>query len=131
MIELMIVIAIIGILAAIAIPAYQDYMTRAKVSEAISLADGAKTAVAEYRQSAGNWPTGNASAGLAAAASISGKYTKTVTVATNVITVATTINGITNGNVVLTASFNGSTIKWTCSSTLQAKFVPDSCRGYF
>ena len=131
MIELMIVIAIIGILAAIAIPAYQDYMARAKVSEAIVLADGAKSGVAAYRQIAGNWPTGNTSAGLASAASYTGKYVKTLTVATNTITVATTIKGITNGNIVLTGSFSGSTIKWTCTSTLQAKYLPASCRGYF
>ncbi len=66
LIELMIVVAIIGILAAIAIPAYQDYIARAQMSEAMNLADGAKASVAEYYMNNGEWPTDNATAGLAA-----------------------------------------------------------------
>ncbi len=65
LIELMIVVAIIGILAAIAIPAYQDYTIRAQVSEGLTLAAGAKTAVSEYFLERGAWPTDNATAGLA------------------------------------------------------------------
>src|SRR5580698_2935258 len=62
LIELMIVVAIIAILAAIAIPAYQDYLVRAQVSEGAVLTDGAKTAVAEYYSNTGSFPSQNASA---------------------------------------------------------------------
>ncbi|MCH6548628.1 MAG: pilin, partial [Proteobacteria bacterium] len=64
LIELMIVVAIIGILAAIAIPAYQDYTVRAQVSEGLNLGGGAKTAVTEYFQDRGAWPVNNTEAGL-------------------------------------------------------------------
>ena len=81
LIELMIVVAIIGILAAIAIPAYQDYTIRAQVSEGISLASGAKTAIAEYYQNNGDMPADNTVAGIEDPAVIFGKYVNDVTVA--------------------------------------------------
>src|SRR6201991_436803 len=90
LIELMIVVAIIAILAAIAIPAYQDYTIRSQVSEGLSLADGAKTAVAEYYTNKGTYPGTNGSAGLAAAASIGGNYVAQVGLATG---------GATNGQI--------------------------------
>ena len=80
LLELMIVFAIIGILLAIALPTYADYSVRSKVNEGISLTGAAKMAVSEYRLSTSNWPSNNASAGLPAAASITGNDVGSVAV---------------------------------------------------
>ena len=86
LIELMIVVAIIGILAAIAIPQYQNYVARAQVSEALVLASGAKIAVAEYASTNGKYPANNEDAGLADPEDISGSYVFSVEIDTGVIT---------------------------------------------
>ncbi|EMT8253904.1 pilin [Neisseria gonorrhoeae] len=78
LIELMIVIAIVGILAAVALPAYQDYTARAQVSEAILLAEGQKSAVTEYYLNNGTWPEDNTSAGVASPDKIIGKYVESM-----------------------------------------------------
>jgi type IV pilus assembly protein PilA len=135
LIELMIVVAIIGILAAIAIPAYQDYTIRAQVSEGLSLADGAKTAVAEYYTNKGALPGSNNDAGLAAAASITGKYVTQVEVTNaNVIeaTYGNDANAKINGDILQLSPIvqaNAGSVKWTCkSATLEDKYLPSSCR---
>ena len=138
LIELMIVIAIIGILAAIAIPAYQDYVVRSRVSEGLSLADGAKTAIAEYYTNHGSFPPSNVSAGLASAASITGNYVKSVNVGTTagqiVVTFSSTApqkaNSAIDGSTLLLSALSGTgSIGWTCKAgTINTKYLPSSCR---
>ena len=130
LIELMIVVAIIGILAAIAIPAYQDYTKRAHVSEGLSLASAAKGAVAEYYASQGSFPSDNTAAGLAASTDITGNAVTSVAVSNGTITI--TFNSkVDNGKtVVLTPSTSDAgAITWTCSGgTLSDKYRPANCR---
>ncbi|EEF78663.1 pilin [Methylophaga thiooxydans] len=134
LIELMIVVAIIGILAAIALPAYQDYVARSQVSEAMNLAGGAKTAVAETWQTNGTWPTTNASAGLTTNTDIEGEYVLSVTVGANgVITAAMrnaapVVTGLRGDNFTLTPTDNGGSISWNCGGTVNAEYMPSSCR---
>ena len=76
----MIVIAIIGILAALAIPAYQDYLIRSQASEGLAMASAAKASVAEYYANKGGWPADNSAAGIGAATDIKGKYVQSIAV---------------------------------------------------
>ncbi len=135
LIELMIVVAIIGILAAIAIPAYQDYTARAQMSEAMTLMGGAKTAYAEYRMQNGSAPTSNTVAGLALAASITGKYVASVDVAGTGGGIVATMKAagsvappIGGATLTMTPTFPGGAVKWTCSSSAAAKYVPSACK---
>ena len=137
LIELMIVVAIIGILAAIAIPAYQDYTIRAQVSEGLSLSAGAKAAVAEFYQDQGAWPTDNTEAGIELPANITGKYVQTVTVTAaggnGVITVLYGLDANANINgasLTMTAQDNAGSVGWTCAdgAGLQNKWLPAACR---
>ena len=132
LIELMIVIAIIGILAVVALPAYQDYTARAQVSEALTLAEGQKSAVTEYRSDRGAWPTTNTEAGVAS--SISGKYVASVEVGANGIITATmktadVNNDIKGKTLILTPKDQNGSFTWTCDEgTIAQKFRPSTCR---
>lgn len=141
LIELMIVVAIIGILAAVALPAYQDYTARSQVSETLSLMAGPQTAVTEFWSNKGRLPGNNASAGLSQAKSISGKYVSTVEVNTSGIIVAKikdsgVAKGIAKGEIALSPITTAGSVKWTCttkrvnttSEALKDKFIPSSCR---
>lgn len=132
LIELMIVIAIIGILAALALPAYQDYIARTQMTEAFNLAGGQKGAVTEYEADKGVWPADNSAAGVAAAADIKGKYVASVTVASNAITAQMASSGVSKdiqgAKLTLTATKNSGSYDWQCTSDAQKKFLPASCR---
>ncbi|MEN0663335.1 pilin [Neisseria meningitidis] len=118
LIELMIVIAIVGILAAVALPAYQDYTARAQVSEAILLAEGQKSAVTEYYLNHGEWPANNSDAGVASASDIKGKYVQSVTVANGVVTATMLSSGVNKEiqgkKLSLWAKRQNGSVKWFC-----------------
>ncbi|HFB3873394.1 TPA: pilin, partial [Neisseria gonorrhoeae] len=118
LIELMIVIAIVGILAAVALPAYQDYTARAQVSEAILLAEGQKSAVTEYYLNHGKWPENNGDAGVASSDKIKGKYVQSVTVAKGVVTAqmaSSNVNKEIQGKKLsLWAKRQDGSVKWFC-----------------
>ena len=132
LIELMIVVAIIGILAAIALPAYQDYTKRSHVSEGLSLAGAAKTAVAEYYSSLGLLPDSNANAGLAAATDINGNAVTSVTVSSGLITVLYNEKVENNSTLAVSPTTAAGGIKWRCkagsANPVQTKYLPASCR---
>lgn len=140
LIELMIVVAIIAILAAIAISQYQDYVIRSQVSEGSSLADGVKTAVGEFYNNYGRFPNSSAAAnyslGLALPGSISGSYVGSVVIAsTGVVTAKYSstspnkANSKINGATLLFSPITktGSMV-WTCRSAMNQKWLPASCR---
>ncbi|HGF8849213.1 TPA: pilin [Neisseria meningitidis] len=152
LIELMIVIAIVGILAAVALPAYQDYTARAQVSEAILLAEGQKSAVTEYYLNHGKWPDGNSDAGVATSSEIKGKYVEKVEVAKGVITatmLSTGVNKEIQGKKLsLWAKRQNGSVKWFCgqpvtrdakatnaddvtsdtTANIDTKHLPSTCR---
>ena len=141
LIELMIVIAIVGVLAVVALPAYQDYTARAQMSEALTLAEGQKSAVVEYYSDKGTFPASNADAGIAAASTITGKYVKSVSVSavsgttpTANITATMKSSGvnkdISGKTLILEGKQNAGSFDWTCKKgTVDDKFLPSSCRG--
>ncbi|HID8622252.1 TPA: pilin [Neisseria meningitidis] len=135
LIELMIVIAIVGILAAVALPAYQDYTARAQVSEAILLAEGQKSAVTEYYLNHGEWPGNNSSAGVATSSKIKGKYVQSVTVANGVVTAQMASSGVNKEiqgrKLSLWAKRQNGSVKWFCGQpvTRTAADVADDVVG--
>lgn len=135
LIELMIVVAIIAILAAIAIPAYQDYLIRAQVSEGLSLATGAKAAVWDFTANTGRFPGNNQSAGLVSSTSIIGSYVSSVDVTGGQISVQFTTHNtnitIQNDVLVLSPITAAGSITWNCAdkTTVPGTYLPSACRN--
>ena len=133
----MIVVVIIGILAAVGIPQYQNYVARAQVAEGLTLASGAKTAVAEYFNTNGDFPASNAAAGLAT--TISGKYVDSVQIISDddAMRIEVGISSdahtkIAGGILTLEATTHGGSISWTCYGDGDddpdiTSYLPSSC----
>ncbi|HEZ6071027.1 TPA: pilin [Neisseria meningitidis] len=130
LIELMIVIAIVGILAAVALPAYQDYTARAQVSEAILLAEGQKSAVTEYYLNHGTWPSDNSAAGVASSSTIKGKYVEKVEVKNGVITAEMKSSGVNKEiqgkKLSLWAKRQDGSVKWFCGQPVTRNAADDT-----
>lgn len=137
LIELMIVVAIVAILAAIALPAYQDYMVKSRTSEAQVLADGLKTVVASNAAEGKN-DLGFGATLITAADASPNTTSSAIDATTGVITLVTTAKA-GDGNILLTPTVKGAALAagsvpdgiiiWTCTSTIKQKYLPASCTG--
>lgn len=133
LIELMIVVAIIGILAAIAIPMYLDYTIRGQIAEGINLASGAKSAVSTFYLEHGEFPVDNQDAAIAPPTGIQGKYVDSLTVDEEEITIqfGNEANArIVGETILMTAIDNNGSLAWSCAGVgaIEQKHLPSACR---
>ena len=133
LIELMIVVAIIGIIAMIAIPAYQTYLIRAQIAEGLNLVGPIKQAIAEFHKDTGNYPANNAQAALLTPTSYSGNYVSSISVngATISIMYGNQANAKISGSTVsVIAQDNAGSTSWVCESggSILSKYLPSACR---
>ncbi|PXV58209.1 type IV pilus assembly protein PilA [Dyella jiangningensis] len=143
LIELMIVVAIIAILAAIAIPQYQNYITKSQFSESQTIADGMKTAIAEYYTQAGQCPTLGTTPGFPTGVSYAGKYVASAAVAAGTAatnptcditinfkntagSISTPLQG--GKNAVFKGANVGGNFTWACTSNVDVKYLPQACQ---
>ena len=144
LIELMIVVAIIGILAAIAIPAYQTYTIRAQIAEGLNLTEGAKTAIWDYYAQHGKYPSSNASAGMLSPQSIQGNYVQSLDITSGGAhpgRIEITFGNHANAKIVgktlfLSGSPGSDSLSWTCTTSpggaaaanaIDSAYKPSSC----
>jgi type IV pilus assembly protein PilA len=130
LVELMVVLAVIGVLAAIALPAYADYTKRAYVVEGFALTSAVKAGVANYWAYHGSYPADNAEAGLPNASSISGKAVSGVEIVAGVITVSFNDKVDSGATLLLTPNVTGGSLTWDCTrgGSMEAKWAPPNCR---
>ena len=133
LVELVIVVAIIGTLAALAIPSYQNYVIRAQVSEGLNLVGPFKVAAAEYYHNNGAFPPDNAIAGLARPAAYTGKYVEQVWVANDVVSILYGNDAhaqISGRTVELTVIDSEGSVSWDCASggAIPVVYMPPACR---
>ena len=133
LIELMIVVAIIGILASLAIPAYQSHTIRAQISEGLTLAGHAKNAIANFYNENGTFPVDNADAALEAADAYAGNYVQSMTVNDGVIEImyGNDASALIDGQTVnLTATPNNGSVSWDCASGgfILEVYLPAACK---
>lgn len=129
LIELMIVLAIVGILLGIALPQYQHYIVRTKVIEGFHIATAAKLAVAEYYQTNNQYPASNIDAGLPA--NINSRYVASVSISQNglvTIIYKSSVGAGDNSNITLAPTDENGVITWICSGTMPNEYRPSSCR---
>ena len=137
LIELMIVVAIIGILAAVAIPAYQDYIARSQVTEAVTLMDGQKSNITEIWSDEGTFANADSgNLGIPAATALSGNYVAQVQITDGVATATMKATGVAagiqSGTVVLSPYTTAGSVVWTCkpgtTNGIANKYLPKNCR---
>lgn len=129
LIELMIVVAIIGILAAMALPAYQTYTKRAHVAEGLTLANSAKIAITDYYSTFGKYPINNIDVGIMQAASIHSDSVSSIAVSSSKVIITYNTKVLSGTTIEIAGTMLGSSIQWSCTGgTVPLQYRPSNCR---